>query len=156
MTVRMQVRKRTILAWSLWLGTLGFLAGGLAVALAVTRPLTAQVLVDGAADAATWLLFATLGLVLTLRRPANPIGWLYAGAGLAWTAYVPWDPWVDQLQRTHRPLPPVARLAPWPVTTSGRSASPWPSPCRCCCCPTGGCVRAAGGRSRSPPSPARR
>jgi hypothetical protein len=26
--------------------------------------------------------FATVGLVLTLRRPANPIGKLYAGAGL--------------------------------------------------------------------------
>lgn len=36
-------------AWSLWLAALGFLAGGLAVTLAVTRPLTADVLVSGAA-----------------------------------------------------------------------------------------------------------
>jgi hypothetical protein len=28
--------------------------------------------------------YATIGLVLTLRRPANPIGWLYAASGLVW------------------------------------------------------------------------
>jgi len=38
------------------------------VTLFVTRPLTADVLVDGAFEASTWLLFATIGLVLTLRR----------------------------------------------------------------------------------------
>jgi hypothetical protein len=81
------------------------------VTLFVTRPLTSDVLVDGAFNGAIWLLFATLGLVLTLRRPDNPIGWLYAAAGLVWTLYIPWDPWVDQLQRTGRPLPPVAWFA---------------------------------------------
>jgi hypothetical protein len=81
------------------------------VTLFVIRPLTADALVDGAFEASTWLLFATIGLVLTLRRPANPIGWLYAAAALAWTAYVPWDPWVDQLLRTGRPLPSAAHLA---------------------------------------------
>jgi hypothetical protein len=111
MTVRMQVSKRTILAWSLFLATFGCLAGGLVVTLAVTRPLTAQVLLDGAADAISWLLFAAIGLVLTLRRPANPIGWLYAAAGLAWTANIPWDPWIDQLLRTGHPLPLAASLA---------------------------------------------
>ena len=107
----MQVQRRTQLAWLLFLSTFGCLAGGLVVTLFVTRPLTSDVLLTGAFDGAIWLLFATIGLVLTLRRPDNPIGWLYAAAGLVWTLYVPWDPWVDQLQRTGRPLPPVARLA---------------------------------------------
>jgi hypothetical protein len=35
--------------------------------------------------------------VLTLRRPDNPIGWLYAAAGLVWSSVIPLDPWVDQL-----------------------------------------------------------
>jgi hypothetical protein len=109
--VPMRVRSRTLLAWSLWLATFGCLAGGLVVTLFVTRPLTADVLLTGAVDGAVWLLFATIGLVLTLRRPANPIGWLYAAAGLVWAAYVPWDPWVDLLLGTGRPLPPAARLA---------------------------------------------
>jgi hypothetical protein len=107
----MHGRTRTYLAWLLFLATLGCLGGGLLVTLLVTRPLTSKVLTDGAGIAAGWLLFAVIGLVLSLRRPANPIGWLYAAAALVWTIYIPWDPWVDQLQRTGRPLPLVARLA---------------------------------------------
>jgi hypothetical protein len=102
-------RNRTALAWSLWLATMGCLLGGLLVTLAVVRPLTTDMMVTGATDGAFWLLFATIGLVLTLRRPENPIGWLYAAAGLAWSAYVPVDPWVDQLQRSGRPLPVAAQ-----------------------------------------------
>jgi hypothetical protein len=109
--VPMRVRSRTLLAWSLWLATFGCLVGGLVVTLFVTRPLTSDVLVTGAFEGAIWLLFATIGLVLTLRRPDNPIGWLYAAGGLVWAAYVPWDPWVDLLLRTGRPLPPAALLA---------------------------------------------
>jgi hypothetical protein len=109
--MQLQPRSRTLLAWLLFLTTLACLVGGLVVTLLVTRPLTPDVLVNGAFDGAIWLLFAAVGLVLTLRRPGNPIGWLYAGAGLAWTAYIPWDPWVDMLLRDHRPLPPVAVLA---------------------------------------------
>jgi hypothetical protein len=109
--VRMSVRSRTLLAWLLWLGTLACLAGGLVVTLVVTRPLTSDVLVDGAVEGAIWLLFATIGLVMTLRRPSNPIGWLYAAAGLVWTLYVPWDPWVDQLLGSGRPLPTAGQLA---------------------------------------------
>jgi hypothetical protein len=100
-----------LLAWSMWLATFACLIGGLVVTLLVTRPLTAGLLVDGAFQGGMWLLFATVGLVLTLRRPGNPIGWLYAAAGLVWTLYVPWDPWVDQLLRSGRPLPMAARLA---------------------------------------------
>jgi hypothetical protein len=109
--MQLQPRSRTLLAWLLFLSTLACLVAGLVVTLLVTRPLTSDVLVNGAVEGAIWLLFAAVGLVLTLRRPGNPIGWLYAGAGLAWTAYIPWDPWVDMLLRDHRPLPPVAVLA---------------------------------------------
>jgi hypothetical protein len=107
----MQVRSRTRLAWLVFLATVGCLAGGLVATLLVTRPLTDDVLVGGAVDASIWLLFATIGLVLTLRRPANPIGWLYAAAGLVWSVSIPWDPWVDQLLGSGRPLPLAARLA---------------------------------------------
>jgi hypothetical protein len=46
-----------------------------------------------------------------LRRPANPIGWLYAGASLAGSLTTPLAPWVDQLVAEHRPLPLAAQLA---------------------------------------------
>jgi hypothetical protein len=102
---------RTMIAWSLWLATLGCCAAGLAVTLALTRPLTAAVLVDGAVHALTFpLAYATIGLVLALRRPANPIGWLYAASGLLWSLAVPLRPWVDLLVRTGRPLPFAAQL----------------------------------------------
>jgi two-component system, NarL family, sensor kinase len=107
----MHPRSRTRLAWLVFGATFACLVGGLVVTLFVTRPLTAQVLVNGAFEGAIWLLFATIGLILTLRRPGNPIGWLYAGAGLAWTLSIPWDPWVDQLLSSNRPLPPAAQLA---------------------------------------------
>jgi hypothetical protein len=77
----MHPRSRTRLAWLVFGATFACLAGGLVVTPFVTWPLTADVLVNGASDGAIWLLFATIGLVLTLRRPANPIGWLYAAAG---------------------------------------------------------------------------
>jgi hypothetical protein len=84
---------RTTLAWSLWLASFGCCAAGLVVALAVTRPLTAAALAQGAAFAVAFPLgYATIGLVLSLRRPANPIGWLYAVSGLAWSLMVPLDP----------------------------------------------------------------
>jgi hypothetical protein len=103
---------RTTLAWSLWLASFGCCAAGLVVALAVTRPLTAAALAQGAAFAVAFPLgYATIGLVLCLRRPANPIGWLYAVSGLAWSLMVPLDPWVDQLLRDGRPLPLAAQVA---------------------------------------------
>jgi hypothetical protein len=104
-------RSRTLLAWSLWLGTFACLIGGLVVTLAVTRPLTIGVLADGAAYALAFPLgYATIGLVLTLRRPANPIGWLYAASGLIWALAVPLRPWVTQLVDAGRPLPLAAEL----------------------------------------------
>jgi hypothetical protein len=67
-------RSRTLLAWSLWLGTFACLIGRLVVTLAVTRPLTTDVLADGAFEGAIWLLFATVGLVLTLPLLLLPDG----------------------------------------------------------------------------------
>jgi hypothetical protein len=110
--VRMQPRTRTVLAWSLWLAALACCAAGLAVTLAVTRPLTFGVLAEGAARALVYPLgYATIGLVLSLRRPANPIGWLYAAAGLAWSLSIPAEPWVYRLVVEHRPLPLAAQAA---------------------------------------------
>jgi hypothetical protein len=108
----MRSRTRVVLAWALWLVTFGCCAGGLLVTLAIYRPLTLRVLAEGAVYAFFFVLgFATVGLVLTLRRPGNPIGWLYGAAGLAWAYTIPLEPWVEQLIREHRPLPFVAQLA---------------------------------------------
>jgi hypothetical protein len=109
--VKQHARTRSTLAWSLWLATFGCCAAGLLVTLALTRPLTVGVLARGAADALAFPLgFATVGLLVSLRRPANPIGWLYAAAGLAWSWSYPFDAWIDQLLRDHRPLPLTAQL----------------------------------------------
>jgi hypothetical protein len=111
-SLTLQPRTRTTLAWSWWLASFGCCAVGLVVALAVTRPLTLAALAVGAAFAVSFPLgYATIGLVLSVRRPANPIGWLYAVSGLAWALMVPLDPWVDQLVREGRPLPLAAQLA---------------------------------------------
>jgi hypothetical protein len=79
----LQPRTMKVLAWALWLATMSCCVAGLVVALLVARPLTAQVLLEGALFAFGFPVgFATVGLVLTLRRPANPIGWLYAASAL--------------------------------------------------------------------------
>jgi len=107
----MTPRTRTVLAWTLWLATMSSCVAGLVVALLVARPLTAQVLLDGALFAVGFPLgYATVGLILTLRRPANPIGWLYAASALTWSLIIPLGPWIDQLVRDQRPLPLIAKL----------------------------------------------
>jgi hypothetical protein len=104
-------RTKVVLAWALWLVTFGCCAAGLGVTLAIYRPLTFAVLAEGAVYAFFFVLgSATVGLVLALRRPANPIGWLYGAAGLAWAYTIPLDPWIDQLVREHRSLPLVAQV----------------------------------------------
>ena len=108
----MRARTKALLAWSLWLATLGCCAGGLLAALLWIRPLTLGLLAAGAAQALIFPLgYATIGLVLGLRRPANPIGWLYAASGLVWALIIPFEPWLVQLFREHQPLPLVAQLA---------------------------------------------
>ena len=107
----LQPRTRKVLAWALWLASMGCCAAGLVVALLVARPLTTQVILDGALFAVGFPLgYATVGLILALRRPANPIGWLYAASALTWSLIVPLGPWVDQLARDQRPLPLLAKL----------------------------------------------
>jgi hypothetical protein len=108
----MRARTKALLAWALWLATLGCGAGGLLAALLWIRPLTLGLLATGAAGALVGPLgYATIGLVLGLRRPANPIGWLYAASGLVWALVIPFEPWLVQLFREHQPLPLVAQLA---------------------------------------------
>jgi hypothetical protein len=110
--VRVRARTKTLLAWSLWLATLVCCAGGLLAALLWIRPLTLSLLAGGASNALAFPLgYATIGLVLTLRRPANPIGWLYAASGLVWSLVIPFEPWVNRLLVDHRPLEPAGQLA---------------------------------------------
>jgi hypothetical protein len=47
----------------------------------VIRPLTLAVVADAVFSLVFLLGYATVGLVVTLRRPANPIGWLYGPSG---------------------------------------------------------------------------
>jgi hypothetical protein len=108
----MRARTKALLAWTLWLATLGCCTAGLLAALLWIRPLTLGLLAKGAAEALIAPLgYATVGLVLGLRRPANPIGWLYAASGLAWALIIPFEPWVNQLMLGHRPLALTGQVA---------------------------------------------
>jgi hypothetical protein len=105
-----QPHTRARLAWLLFLATMGCCAGGLLAALLWVRPLTPAVLVEGAITAVAFPLgYATIGLVLAVRRPANPIGWLFAASGLVWSLEIPFDRWFGQLVRG--PLPLAGRVA---------------------------------------------
>jgi hypothetical protein len=108
--VKLSARTRTTLSWSLWLITVGCCAAFLAVTLVVIRPLTLAVVADAVFSLVFLLGYATVGLVVTLRRPANPIGWLYAAVGLIAALTVPLAPWLDWLVQTGRPLPLAAQL----------------------------------------------
>ena len=112
MVVRVAARTKTLLAWSLWLASLACCVGGLLAALLWVRPLTPGLLATGAGAALAFPLgYATVGLVLTLRRPANPIGWLYAASGLIWALTIPSEPWLDMLIRDRRPLALAGQVA---------------------------------------------
>jgi hypothetical protein len=110
--VRVGARTKTLLAWSLWLATFACCAAGLLAALLWVRPLTPGLLATGAGAALAFPLgYATVGLVLGLRRPANPIGWLYATSGLVWALIIPFEPWVNTLIVDHRPLALAGQVA---------------------------------------------
>jgi hypothetical protein len=110
-TMRLDPRTRTALAWLVWLATMACCAAGLVVTLFLARPLTAGVLLSGAFFAVAFPLGdATIGLIMTLRRPANPIGWLFAVSGLLWSLTIPFDPWLDHLILAGRPLPFLAKV----------------------------------------------
>jgi hypothetical protein len=110
--ITVPARTRILLAWSLWLVTFGCCAGGLLAALLWIRPLTLGLLAGGATNALAFPLgYATIGLVLALRRPANPIGWLYAASGLVWSLVIPFEPWLHTLLLDHQPLALAGQLA---------------------------------------------
>jgi hypothetical protein len=117
--VSLRTRTKTLLAWSLWLATLTCCAAGLLTTLLWIRPLTLGLLAQSAAGVLAYPLgYATIGLVLGLRRPANPIGWLYAASGLAWALVVPFAPWVPrvvELVGDQRPLPLALQLVMVPA-----------------------------------------
>jgi hypothetical protein len=110
--VSVAARTRTVLAWSLWLTTLACCAGGLLAVLLWVRPLTPGLLAIGAGAALAFPLgYATVGLVLGLRRPANPIGWLFGASGLVWALTIPFEPWLNALLEHHRPLALAGQVA---------------------------------------------
>ncbi len=149
-TTTTRMRSKTVLAWLGWLATLGCCAGGLLAALLWTRPLTLDTLGQVAVPTLTLQLgLATVGLVLALRRPHNPIGW-----GCMWPLV-----WSGRCRPRGRPgsttWSTAGNRCHWPRSWRpslgsgcGHPPSRWGSRCRPCCCPTGGCARLAGGWSR--------
>jgi hypothetical protein len=124
--VKLSARTRTTLSWSLWLITVGCCAAFLAVTLVVIRPLTLAVVADAVFSLVFLLGYATVGLVVTLRRPANPIGWLYAAVGLIAALTVPPPaPWLDWLVQTGRPCPWPPSSRPSPTCSSRCPPSRW-------------------------------
>ena len=110
--VRVAAKSRSLLAWSLWLATLACCAGGLVAALVWVRPLTAGLLAGVAGVALAYPLgYATVGLVVALRRPANPIGWLFSASGLVWALMISFEPWLTSLLVEHRPLGLAGQVA---------------------------------------------
>jgi hypothetical protein len=110
--VRVAARTRSLLAWSLWLATLVCCAGGLVAALVWVRPLTLGLLAGVAGAALAFPLgYATVGLVVALRRPANPIGWLFSASGLVWALTIPFEPWLNRVLVEHRPLGLAGQVA---------------------------------------------
>jgi hypothetical protein len=154
--VWMPARAKVVLAWALWLVTFGCCAAGLLGTLAIVRPLTVSVLGQGAVYAFFFVLgFATVGLLLALRRPANPIGWLYSAAGLVWAYPIPLGPWVEQLVHDHRPLPLVAQVVEATAYLSWAPGIGLGITLPALLLPTAACARAAGGWSWPPAWPGR-
>jgi hypothetical protein len=69
-------------AWTLWIASLALLAvGGLSLFLSASTPIPPIFGFRGV-DLIFASTFSTGGVVIALRRPANPIGWLFGAAGL--------------------------------------------------------------------------
>jgi hypothetical protein len=70
------------IAWALWLASLGLLAlGGLLQVLSASTSIRPTFGFRGV-DLILGAAFSTVGVVIALRRPANPIGWLFGATGL--------------------------------------------------------------------------
>jgi hypothetical protein len=70
------------IAWALWLASLTLLAaGGFFLLLSASTPIPPMFGFRGV-DLIFGSAFSTVGVVIALRRPANPIGWLFGAAGL--------------------------------------------------------------------------
>lgn len=83
----MRTRSTRWLAWLLYVGALTLVAVAAGLWLVVHRPMA------GAAGYGYWregmvttLAFATVGALITTRRPEHPVGWLFLGAGLVGAA----------------------------------------------------------------------
>ena len=131
------------LAWALWIAIVGSFVG-----VVVDRRRCAE---DGEGNAVAYtvfiLAFATVGALVASRQPRNPIGWLLLGAALAYTiGGLTSQPGTS----THGPAPALRDLGLDLGVDGGHRARRARS--GCCCSPTGGCRRAAGGPS--PGSPA--
>jgi hypothetical protein len=70
------------IAWALWLASGGLLAlGGLLLVLSASTSIRLTFGFRGV-DLILGAAFSTVGVVIALRRPANPIGWLFGATGL--------------------------------------------------------------------------
>ena len=77
------------LAWSLWAASVTFTGGGLGLlSLGGAGAGSSSGGIGDAYLALVFLSFSTIGAFLALRRPRNPIGWIFATAGLVRPAHV--------------------------------------------------------------------
>ncbi len=86
----MSTRTATRLAWSLWGLSVALLGGFIALeALGWGIPTPAPDFeADGVGFVIALVAFPTVGLLLTLRRAENAVGWLFAAGGVVLTAAV--------------------------------------------------------------------
>ena len=80
----MTQRPAALVAWTLWLVALGVSALAIVfLALSASTPIPPRFGPRGA-DAIFAVTAATVGAVIALRRPHNPVGWLFLAAGLGY------------------------------------------------------------------------